>query len=192
MTFLATNGLRMIEEDEATDEVAEIYNEMKRELQMPFVLNMMKALAASPDMLALQWNMTRAYYKHTTLPQSLIAMIGYTIATKNNCTYCSVHNELTCRTLGIDEDTLDKLVKDLGNVNPQRIRAMIEFALKVAKHPQDLIRADYDKLRDQGITEEEIVEIIVVAAVSAYNDIVADALQIEVDTMVTESLEQLK
>jgi len=192
MTFLATNGLRMIEEDEATDEVAEIYNEMKRELQMPFVLNVMKALAVSPGMLALQWNIIRAYYKHTTLPQSLIAMIGYTIATKNNCTYCSVHNELTCRTLGIDEDTLDKLVKDLGNVNPQRIRAIIEFALKVAKYPQSLIRTDYDKLRDQGITEEEIVEIIVMAAVSVYNDIVAEALQIEVDTMVTESLEQLK
>jgi alkylhydroperoxidase family enzyme len=153
---------------------------------------MMKALAASPDMLALQWDMTRAYYKHTTLPQSLIAMISYTIATKSDCTYCSVGNELTCRTLGIDEETLDKVVKDLGNVNPQRIQAIIEFALKVAKDPQGLVRADYDKLRDQGVMEEEIVEIIVVAAVSVYADIVADALQIEVDTMTAEALGQLK
>ncbi len=192
MTYLATNGLPVIEEDKATGEVAEIYDQVKRELQVPFVPNFLKALGASPDMLALQWDMTRAYYKHTTLPQSLIAMISYTIAQKNDCTYCSASHELTCRTLGVDEGTLDKLVKDLGNVKPERIRAIIEFALKVAKDPQGLVRADYDKLREQGITEEEILEIIIVAAVSVYSDIVADALQIEVEGMVSESLEQLK
>ena len=100
-------------------------------------------------------------------------------------------NELTCRTLGIDEDTLDNLVKDLDNVNPLRVRSIIEFALMVAKHPQELVKADYDQLRDQGVTDEEIVEIIVIAAVAVFSDVLADALQIEVDTITAEALAQL-
>lgn len=160
-------------------------------MQMPFIPNMMKAMAGSPEMLALQWGLTKAYYTHTTLPQSLMAMIGYTIATKSNCTYCSVGNELTCRTLGIDEETLDKLVKDLGNVNPKRVRSIIEFALKVAKDPQGLVKADYDKVRDQGVSDEEIIEIIVVSAMSVFVDTLADALQIEVEEVTTQALAQM-
>ena len=48
MTYLATNDLPVIEEEEATGEVAAIYGEIKRELQMPFVPNIMKGLSGSP------------------------------------------------------------------------------------------------------------------------------------------------
>src|SRR5210317_1224172 len=98
-------------------------------------------------------------------------MIKYTISTKSNCTYCSVSHELNCRTLGVDQDTLDKLIKDLSNLNPERIQAIIDFAWKVAKHPQELVREDFDKVRAQGVTDGEIVEIIITAAVSVLSDI---------------------
>lgn len=192
MSHLPTNHLPIIHEDEATGEIGEVYDEIKRELQIPFVPNILKALAASPEMLRLQWEMTRAYNNYTTLPQSLIAMIGYTIATKSDCVYCSVGNELTCRTLGVDEETLEKLVKDLDNLNPKRVRAIIEFSLKVAKDPQGLVREDYDLLRNQGITDEEIIEIIMVSALSVYVDVLADALQIEVEEPVTSALAEMK
>lgn len=188
MTYLSTNGLPFIEEHEATGEVAQIYDAVKREMQMPFVLNILKAIAASPDMLAFQWEMTKAYNTHLSLPQSLVGMIGYTISTNNNCTYCSVLSELSCRSLGIEEETLDRLVEDLGSVNPQRVQAIIEFALKVAGDPKSLVRSDYDKVRDQGISDEEIVEIIFVSAMSAFLDTLADALQIDVDEMMSQAL----
>jgi hypothetical protein len=44
MPFLSEKVLPIIEEDEATDEVAQIYETIKRDLQMPFVPNMLKAL----------------------------------------------------------------------------------------------------------------------------------------------------
>jgi uncharacterized peroxidase-related enzyme len=192
MTYLATTGLPVIEEDEATGEVAEIYDEIKRELQLPVVPNYLKAVSASPEILAFVWQIYSTYDRATTLPQSLKAMISYTIATRGNCTYCSASHELTCRTLGIDEDTLDFLIEDLDHVNPQRIRAIIEFTLKAAKHPQELVRGDYDKLREQGVTEEEIVELVLIAGFSVMSDVLADALQIEVDGIVSEALEQLR
>jgi uncharacterized peroxidase-related enzyme len=182
-----SNNLPMIDENEAAGEVADIYDQVKREFQIPIVPNIMKALAASPVALKMFWSLVRLM-EDLTLPQSLVAMITYTIATKNECEYCSVNNELTCRTLGVDEVTLAQLVEDLGNVKPERVRAIIEFALMVATHPKALTPDDYERLREQGVTDEEIVEIVMVAAVSVQGDILADTLKIEVEPMVKEAL----
>lgn len=192
MEYLPTNGLPIIEEHEANDEVAVIYSSIKRDLQLPFLPNIVKAMAVSPESLTYFWKMWVASIEYRTLPESLTSMISFTIATKSECTYCSASNELTCRTLGVDEDTLDKLVRDLSSVNPERIQAIIDFALKVAKHPQELVREDYDRVRDQGVTDAEIVEIIITAAISVFSDIVADALQVDVDTTISAALEEMR
>jgi len=192
MAYLPTNGLPFIEEEEATGDIVEIYTDMKRDLQLPFVPNLVKAMAASPETLAFFVNLWVSSEEYRTLPASLVSMINYTIATKSNCTYCSASNELNCRTLGVDQDTLDKLIKDLGNLRPERIQAIIDFSLKIAKHPQDLTRQDFDKVRKQGVTDGEIVEIIITAALSVFSDIVADALQVDVDNMIATALDELR
>jgi uncharacterized peroxidase-related enzyme len=184
----ALSDLPIIEEEAATGEVARIYAEVKREMQIPFVPNPIKTLSVSPAALTIHWDFYRSFTQHTTLPQSLTSMILFTIAKTGNCEYCSATNELVCRTLGIDEETLSKLVEDLGNVSPQRVRVIIEFALKVAFQPQGLVAADYERVREQGVTDEEMAEIILIAAVGKYLDTMADAFKIEVDPMVAEAL----
>ena len=186
MSFLRTYTLPVVEEDEATGEVAKIYDEIKREMQVPHVPNIMKALAVSPAALAIQWGIYANFFKHTTLPQSLAAMILYAVAESNNCAYCSAGHELTCRTLGIDESTLAALVEDLSNVSPERIRAIIEFAVKVAQNPQALGPEDYQQVLEQGVTEGELAEIIMTVALGNCGDTVADALKVEVDPMAAE------
>jgi uncharacterized peroxidase-related enzyme len=188
MAEIAANGLRLVEEDEATGEVAVLYEEIKREMMVPEVPNFFKALAASPAALAISWSWFGALYRHATLPQSLLAMIMYAIAEQNNCQYCSASHELSCRTLGIDEDTLHKLINDLPHLTPERVRATIQFALKVAASPKALVREDYDALRAQGVSEEELVEIIHLAALASSGDKLADALKIDVDPAVTAGL----
>jgi uncharacterized peroxidase-related enzyme len=190
MKYIAKNALPMVEEKDATGQVAQIYAELKRELQLPIVPNMMKALAVSPAALAMHWDFNRSMLQHATLPESLTSMILYAIAETGNCEYCSAAHELTCRTLGIDEETLSALVEDLGNVSPQRIQAIIAFALKASHHPQSLVPEDYERVREQGVTDEELVEIIMVAAIGNYVDTLADALKIEVESMVTQALQR--
>ncbi len=188
MGEIAANGLRLVEEHEATGEVAVIYEEIRRVMLVPEVPNFFKALAASPAALAIEWAGFKALYEHSTLPQSLLAMIMYAIAEQNECQYCSASHELSCRTLGIDEETLHKLVNDLPQLSPERIRATIGFALKVAGSPKALVREDYDVLRAQGLSEEELVEIIQLAAMASSGDVLADALKIEVDPAVSRAL----
>jgi uncharacterized peroxidase-related enzyme len=188
MGEIAANGLRLVEEDEASGEVAALYEEIKREMLVPEVPNLFKALGASPAALKISWSWFGALYRHATLPQSLLAMILYAIAEQNDCRYCSASHEVSCRTLGIDEETLHRLVNDLPHLTPERIRATIQFALKVAGSPKALVREDYDALRAQGLSEEELVEIIHLAAMASSGDVLADALKIEVDPSVSEAL----
>jgi uncharacterized peroxidase-related enzyme len=182
------NGLPIMEEEETTGDVARIYAEIKRDLQIPVVPNYAKALAISPASLAIYWDLQRSFYQHTTLPESLTSMILFTIAETGNCQYCSASNELACRTLGVDEETLRALIEDLSDVSPQRLQAIIEFALKVSQNPQGLVAEDYERVREQGVTDEELVEIALVAAIGKLNDTLADALKVEVDPMVAEAL----
>jgi alkylhydroperoxidase family enzyme len=188
MRYHPVSGLPMIEENEATGEVAQFYAEIRREMGLPYIPNAAKTLATSPAALGIFCDITRSYDQRATLPQSLISMILYTIAKTGNCKYCSATNELACRTLGVDEAALETLVEDLPSFTPQRVRVIIEFALKVAHDRQNLVAADYEKVRAQGISEAELVEIILIAAIGIFNDTVADGLMIDVDEEVVAAL----
>jgi len=171
----------MIEEQEATETVAELFDAVKRELQVPAVPNMIKTLGVSPAALAIHIGMFQAMTANVTLPFSLVAMIGYTVAEYANCEYCSANNELLCRTLGIDEETLAQVARDLGNVDPERVRVIIQFAVKMSKYPQSVTHEDFDRLREFGVSDEEILEIVIVAAHAVSADIIADTLKVPVE-----------
>ena len=188
MHCLPISNLSMIEEDEAAGEVSDLYTKAKRDLDWPFVPNILKAMAISPVVLDMCIDIYHTFFQNTSLPQSLVAMISYCIPAAKNCTYCAATGELHCRTLGIDEDMLEMLAKDLGNVSPKRVQAVIEFALKCALDPQALVTEDYERVRHQGVGNEEIVEIIFIAAMANFSDTLADGLKVEVDELVAQAL----
>jgi uncharacterized peroxidase-related enzyme len=192
MAYVEATGLAIIEEAEATGEVARVFAEYKRETRQPFVPNIMKVMANSPTVIISYWSMISSFYQNSILPESLTAMIFYTVAHANSCQYCSAGHEVSCRILGIDEDMLTALVKDLGSVSPERVRAIIEFAIKVARDPKGVNIDDYDKVRDRGVTDEELVEIIFIAAMGNFGDTMADSLKIEVDSATSDVLRRSK
>lgn len=188
MVHILKSGLALVGEGEATGEMAEAFAEIKRALQIPFVPNSMRVLANSPAVFKIYWAFLRASLEHSSLPQSLQSIILYAIAERRNCEYCSAWNELSCRTLGIDEQTLAGVVEDLGNVSPERLQAILQFAIKASLYPKELSAEDYQRLREEGLSDEEIVEIVFMAAVAAMNDTLADALKIDVDPHVARML----
>ncbi len=180
--------ISMLEEQEATGEVAVLYDTIKRELQTPFVPNMIKTLGQSPAALAMHMGMYQAMVSNLTLPFSLVAMISYTVAEYANCEYCGVNNELMCRTLGIDEETLAQVARDLGNVNPERVRVILKFCVKMSKTPQRVTHKDFDRMREAGVSDEEILEIIIIASHAVSADIIADTLKVPVEAEVYTAL----
>ena len=178
----------MIEVEEATGEVAELYEEIQRDMGIPFVPNIDKALAGAPNVLRGTWEVTKNVFLQTSLPMSLAMMILYKIASANNCEYCSSIHKVNCMSSGIDEETLAALENDLESLSPVRVQIIIRFAEKCAFDRFSLTDADYDEVRAQGISDEEMIEIVGLTALGTYLDIIADSLKLDVDDVIKQAL----
>ena len=183
MATLPTTGLTYVEENEAAGEIAELFDEIRRSLQVPNVPKGFKAISGSAAAFRAYWNMYSNFVTRTVLPEPLIAMVLYAIAESNDCRYCSALNEASCRMFGIDDATLTALARDLGHVTPHRVQAIVRFALMACHSPKALGREEFDTLRAHGLTDEEIIEITFLAAIGQMNDILADAFKAEMDDM---------
>jgi len=179
MKYLPISKLPVIEEEAAAGEIAETFDEIRTFLGVPSAGFMNLTAANSPATLVSGTRLFIDFFKQATLPPPLIFMIHYAISSAKNCTCCSASFKVACRSVGIDEEMLEALVKDLDAVKPQRVREIIKFAVNCALYPQGLTEADYDRVRDQGVSDEELVEIISWAALAMYNNTLADAMKMD-------------
>lgn len=177
-----------IQETEASPEVAEMYEAIKREMGIPFVPNMDKALANSPNALRGAWEVLRGVFLQTSLPSTLASMILFSISSANQCRYCSPIFKATCMTVGVDEETLAALDGDLAGLSPRRVQAIVQFALKCARDRGNLTEDDFEEIRALGMSEEEIVEIVSLAALGNYLNTIADSLRADVDDAIAAAL----
>ena len=109
-------------------------------------------------------------------------MIGMTVAKQNDCRYCEVFSTGALEALGVPSNVIQSCANDpdLTELPPPQ-RAIIKFALKMAKDPKYLNSEDFDKLRDLGISDSEILEIITYTSLVNFYDILADAMDLVVE-----------
>ena len=172
---------QIMQESDADGEVADVFAEIKRTMEIPFVPNIMKSQGLSVNALKGVWGAFSNVFLSTSLPISLASMILYSIAAARNCEYCSAVHKMTCKTVGIDEDTLAALETDLEALKPRRVQQIVKFAKQCAAAPLTITEDDYENLRAEGVGDEEIVEIIALAALGNYLDTLADAIRVDVD-----------
>jgi RNA polymerase sigma-70 factor (ECF subfamily) len=91
------------------------------------------------------------------------------ISAANLNTYCvAVHCELL-RGLGVPAETSDRVALDHRAAGlPEPDVALLDFALKLAKRPQDFGATDIESLRGHGFGEEQILEAIVMASLTCF------------------------
>jgi uncharacterized peroxidase-related enzyme len=180
--------LPQVQETEASADVSEMYDQIRNEMGIPFVPNIDKTLAISPNMLRGSWEVLRNVFLRTSLPSSLASMILFTISSGNKCNYCGPIFKVTCMTVGIEEETLAALEDDLEALAPERTQATIRFARKCAFDRDSLTADDFETLRQQGLDDTEIMEIITLAALANYLNTIADSLKVDMDDAIAAAL----
>jgi len=188
MNYLPINQLPMTGRKDATGEVSEIFNDIRHTMDIPFIPNIFKTVAGSPQALIGSWGLMQNVYLQGTLPMTLKAMILYSISTAHQCKYCSAVHEVTCQNLDVSEEILEALAQDHDRLTPIRVREIVKFAVRCADDPVNLTEADYEHIREQGISNEELIEIIALAALGNYFDTLADAMKIDIDSVYAEAL----
>jgi alkylhydroperoxidase family enzyme len=69
---------------------------------------------------------------------------------------------------------------NLSKFPPQQ-RAILNFALKASQHPKSISEGDFKALRDFGLSDGEIMEVVLTAAFTNFINMWADVSRIELD-----------
>ncbi len=82
-------SIKLIDEDEATGKVKQIYSEIKESLGIDFVPNMYKSMAHKPDYLEATWNKTKAIMqdKKSKLDNLTKEIIAVAVSATMGCKY---------------------------------------------------------------------------------------------------------
>jgi len=140
------------------------------------------AQSERPDILEATWGLFKGILLQGVLPPTVKEMISMTIAMQNDCRYCTVAHTKALEAMGVPAEVIRSCARDpeLTEVPPTQ-RAILKFGLKTAQNPKSITDEDFRTLRDQGLTDGEIMEIVMLAACSNFLDTWADVSGIPLD-----------
>jgi uncharacterized peroxidase-related enzyme len=89
----------------------------------------------------------------------------------NHCQYCVIAHGAILRIYAKNPQIADQVAIDhrKADITPRQ-KAMLDFALKLARAPEAVDEADYQRLRDHGFAEEDIWDIGAITAFFALSN----------------------
>ncbi|MEK9873632.1 MAG: peroxidase-related enzyme [Betaproteobacteria bacterium] len=126
-----------------------------------FIPNVFLALAHRPD----EFRAFFAYHdalmlKESGLSKSEKEMIVVATSGANNCLYCVVAHGAILRIYEKNPVIADQIAIDFRKADiSDRQKAMLSFAVKLARTPELIEESDHEKLREAGFSKEDIWDI---------------------------------
>jgi uncharacterized peroxidase-related enzyme len=170
--------LPVVEEADATGEVAEAYQHFREHFGRPTVPGILKCFSSSPEMLKIIIQLgSTLVFSEGVLGRRLKEMIATYVSSLNECPYCLDSHGASLRVQGGDEALLKAITTgDLADDSitvPEGL--LLEFVRKVTVESHQIDEADVRDLRASGWDESQIAESIYVAAMFSCFNRVANA-----------------
>ena len=173
----------ILKPDEAPEEVKGVYEEFHLRMSFPSAPNFIMTQGHSSTVARGTWEAVRNILVMGEIPRWTKEMMFVAISKDRGCRYCTAAHVACCRMLGVTPTVLEDLVRDVNGLSDPKVRDMILFALKCSRNPQSLTEEDYAQLRQHGLKQSEIMEVIAMSAFAVYANIIADATAMDQDEM---------
>lgn len=166
-----------VPEEEATGAVAEFYESDRKHLG--YVASYTKAMALNPEAKAAFEELTRAIATGMGMRRyELVTLAAARACKSEHCRLAHGRRSLSY----IDADELTALARDHHDAGLSELEvAIMDFAEKVSGDSASISDADNQRLRDLGLTDREIVDVALAAAVRNYYGRALHALAVTVD-----------
>lgn len=80
------------------------------------------------------------------------------------------------------DDIVEKLREtEIPDFLSEREKVIVEYSLKITKTPSDMVKEDVEVLRKAGLTDEAILNVVMVNGYFAFVNRMADGLGIELE-----------
>jgi uncharacterized peroxidase-related enzyme len=173
--------IKTIPENKATGDLKRTYEEVSRTRGK--ISNIMRAQSLNPNALRsfLELYMSLMYGK-SGLSRAEREMIATAISAHNQCEYCVSHHGEALRFYLKNGEQLEAIKRgQLPEKVEERSKALIDYALKLSLQPGAVARSDLENLRRVGISDSEILDLVLLTAYVSYVNRVAQGLGVEHD-----------
>jgi uncharacterized peroxidase-related enzyme len=144
-----------------------------------FVPNVFITLAHRPD----EFRAFFAYHdalmlrEASGLTKAEREMIVVATSGVNHCQYCVIAHGAILRIYAKNPQIADQVAVDhrKADITPRQ-RAMLDFAVKLARTPEAIDEADHQRMRDQGFSDEDIWDVGGITALFALSNRMAHLL----------------
>jgi uncharacterized peroxidase-related enzyme len=167
--------------EDAQGETAEIYAQIKQAFGN--VPNVLKVWSASPFLLRQQWEFISYAMQHPSLSGPLLACIRLLVSRSNHCSYCvDMNTGFLINLYGWGPGEVEAMIDNPTQANlPHRELAMLGLVLKTVIHSTGITAADISHLKEQGYTDQDILDAVAHGARMTAADIVINAFKVEKD-----------
>ena len=102
---------------------------------------------------------------HTLTPGERELIATY-VSSQNDCFYCqTIHGAIAAHHLGGDDDPVIKVKRDFEHAHvSEKLKALLVIAGKVQKGGKNVTSEDVERAREQGATDLEIHDTVLIAA----------------------------
>lgn len=155
--------------EELPTEVADAIGDVSK--RIGFLPNVARLLAVTPSHFVGWWRYFDDLMRGPSgLTKTQREMIAVVVSAESHCPYCLAAHAAALRLRTKDPEWVDRLVVNYRHVELEpRDRALLDFAVKLTKTPEECEQSDLDRLREFGYNDEGILHIVEVTAIFNYN-----------------------
>ena len=109
--------VKMIEYDDASPEVKQVYDDIMATRQVDWINNFWKTLAIQPALLRRTWEAVKSVMQPGALDPLTKEMLYIAVSVTNGCEYCINSHTAAARKKGMTDDMLAELLAVVGMAN---------------------------------------------------------------------------
>ncbi len=140
------------------------------------IANSQRAMLHAPQMMLAWRAFGTAAQEYTAATRETKLQVSLAVSTANGCRYCTLHQVLGLRRLGVDPAKLLAMQKNDSALTPLELAA-VTFARKLTAEPAGISDADYGHLRDV-FKEQGAVEVLMQTCNFAFMNRFTDGLRL--------------
>ena len=174
-----------VPESESTDDLADYYR--KQRTAWGFLPNYAGAFSTRPDV-AQAWNLLNSTIRDG-MDRRRFELATIAAARALGSTYCTAAHSKFLRDVCGDEESLRAIAADPSGAGLEaQDRAVYEFAAKVATDAASVVQADVDRLRETGLSDADVADVVYAASARSFFTRVLDGLGAQLDTQTADAL----
>lgn len=170
------NRIQPVTQENASSQVKPQLEQLQK--KMGRVPNIFLNMANSPQTLNAFMALSDIVEK-TSLSKELKADLALVVAETNKCNYCLSAHSAIAKAMGIAEQ--DILNARKGQASDKKNEAILKFAKSVVQKHGDASEQEVSNLKAQGVTDQEICEIVLVITLNNFTNYFNKVVDTEID-----------